>query len=813
MLQPASVAVINDGSSSSSSAPVVVRNLQSSGFKGEIFSVWPKGERIEGIPCYRDIAELPKAPELAVIVAEPKSLPGLITRLGALGTKAVLIIDRGYACAAGEPDQGIHAAMLAAAKPYLLRITGPDSFGVSNPTAGLNASLSKVKPLRGNIAFVSRSGSVTSAVVEWATSRGIGFSHVISLGRTIDVDYGDMLDYLARDSSAEAVLLHIESITHARKFMSAARLVARLRPVIVLKGRRYTGQTGNCRASDGAGPLIDDVYDAAFRRAGMLGVHTIEELFGAFETLGIARSSPLAGDHLAILSNGGGMGALAADALTDEGGRLAELSPDSIAKLDDLLQSAWSRSNPVAVPLDTPATCYAGTVGLLLDDKGIDSVLAVHCPNAAVTGADTARAVVDTLKKRSGEKPLRLLASWLGEESAGEASKVFSQAGIPSYATPNDAVRGFMQLVRYRRNQELLMQTPPTVPEAFEPDADKAREIISRAMAEGREWLSDAEVEGALGAYHIPFGSPSDVLYEVFVGMEVEDQFGPVIRFGLGGSIAEAIHDRACGMPPLNMHLAGELMSRARIGRHLRRCCGSEVGGDDLALMLVKVSQLVCDMDQIVEIRLDPLIIGSKGIGAAGAGIRIAGPGDRARRQLAIRPYPRELEETISLPDGHAMLLRPVLPEDEPAYNRLFQSLSLEEVFMRFMSALRVLPRNLAVRLTQIDYDREMALVLVGKNERGETELYGGARIIADADNELAEFAILLRGDMVGMGLGPMLMRRIIDYARGRGIREIFGEVLTENRPMLKLCQALGFKVKWMPDDPGVKRVSLDLIG
>jgi acetyltransferase len=340
------------------------------------------------------------------------------------------------------------------------------------------------------------------------------------------------------------------------------------------------------------------------------------------------------------------------------------------------------------------------------------------------------------------------------------------------------------------------------------------RQVVGQALADGREWLSEIEAKNVLAAYGIPVQpmAGQQAAYELMIKVFANAEFGPVIGFGHGGAAAEAIHDRAFALPPLNMHLAHEVMSRTRIFRLLESRCGRPaVDTDSVALTLVKVSQLVCDIAEIAEIEINPLVVGEQGVFAAEARIRIAESAAPAHQRLAIRPYPKELEELVALPDGHTYLLRPIRPEDEPAYHRLFASLPAEDIFLRFMSPMKALTHSLATRLTQLDYDREMALVLTGENRQGETELYGGVRITADPDNERAEFAILLRRDMTGLGLGPLMMRRIIQYARNRGIREIFGEVLSENTPMLKLCKALGFSIKRMPDDPGVVIASLAL--
>jgi acyl-CoA synthetase (NDP forming)/RimJ/RimL family protein N-acetyltransferase len=824
LFEPASVALVETGSESHSVTSIVARNLIDAGFKGKILPVTSKSKVIEGLQCYPDIAGLPTPPELAVVTGPLDSIPAQITELGRRGAKAVAIVNVGLIhCESGEQRENLRKSMLDAAKPHLLRIAGPGSTGVMAPGPGLNAGIAHIQPLKGDIAFVTQSAAVLSSVLDWAVSHSIGFSHLVSLGDMIDVDFGDMLDYLAGDPSAKAILLYIESVTNARKFMSAARAASRVKPVIVLKGGRYAEavRVAPIRAED---PSLDDaIYHAVFRRAGMLRAHDIQDLFDAAETL--ARSKPFGGDRLAILTNGGGMGVLATDAILSEGGRLAELSSDSVARLDELLPRVATRKNPVDILADAPGKRYADALEALLADKGVDAALVLYCPNVNASGAEAARAVIDAVKKSGVRgKSQRLLTCWLGGGTSAAARGLFAENGIPTYGTPNEAVRGFMQVARFRRNQEMLMETPPTIPDSFIPDTGAARRAVDQAFSDNRSYLSGAEVRALLRAYGIPIVDEqaaadcsrplNEATAQVQLIIRVMDggQFGPMILFGHGGPAADLVRDRALALPPLNLSLARDLIARTRIFRLMEGAHGlpaPDIGS--VALTLAQVSQMICDIADIAELTINPLVAGPEGVMALDARVRIAGAGIPAAHRLAIRPYPKELEEEITLPDGQKLLLRPIRPEDEPALYALFSMLSPEEIRLRFLSPMKMLPRTLAARLTQIDYDREMALMLFGKNAVGASELYGGIRIIADPDNERAEFAILLRRDMTGSGLGPMLMRRIIDYAKSRGTGEIYGDVLADNRAMLRLCQAFGFNVKRTPDDPGVLYVTLKL--
>ena len=413
------------------------------------------------------------------------------------------MITAGFGEGGSEKGERLCAQMLDAARPHLLRIVGPNCLGIMVPGVGLNASFGHVQPLRGNIAFVAQSGAIQTSVLDWATSKGLGFSHFVSVGDMSDVDFGDMLDYLTADYSAKAILLYIEAITHARKFMSAARAAARVKPVIVVKAGRHVEGARAAASHTGALAGSDDVYDAAFQRAGMLRVMDMQALFDAVETLAMANR--FSGDRLAILTNGGGVGVLATDVLIDKKGRLAELSPETMARLNSVLPSTWSHNNPVDIIGDAPPERYTQALTALLEDKGVDAILVLNCPTAVASSTEAARAVIDTLKASGSKAASRgIFTSWLGVDYAREARKMFAENRIPTYETPAEAVRGFMQLVRYRRSQEILMETPPAIPEVFAPQTDKAREIVDQALSQDRMWLPETEAKAVLAAYQIP---------------------------------------------------------------------------------------------------------------------------------------------------------------------------------------------------------------------------------------------------------------------------------------------------------------------
>jgi acetyltransferase len=880
LFRPKSIAVIGASDRQGSVGATVIRNVLAGGFSGPVYPVNRRHAEVAGRVAFSDVTSLPEAPDLAVIATPPAAVPEVIGALGARGTRAAVVLTAGLAAASDGEGRSLTQSMLDAARPHLLRILGPNCVGLLVPGLGINASFAHTSALPGNLAFVSQSGGLTTAVLDWARSRGIGFSHFISLGDAADVDFGDVLDYLASDPSTRAILLYIESVRAARKFMSAARAAARNKPVLAVKAGRAPEGARAAASHTGALAGSDEVYDAAIRRAGMLRVDTVLELFDAVETL--SRAKPVYGDRLAIMTNGGGPGVMATDALVRGGGRLASLSERSLKRLDEVLPGTWSHGNPVDIIGDAPVERYVATLETLLDEPAADAVLFIHVPTAIVAAAEIARACAPPAKNG------RVLGCWLGGGALDEARRIFAEEGIPTYATPEEAVAGFLQLVDYRRNQQTLMETPSSAAKEFVPDTGAAREVVRAALGQRRELLSEPEAKRVLAAYGIPvvetrvavsaeeaaqvaqtLGFPvalkilspqvthkSDVggvaldlasesevrtaaeamarrlrerlpgaelagftvqemvrrprAHETIVGVALDPVFGPVILFGQGGVAVEVIADRAVALPPLNLALAKELVSRTRIARLLDGYRDRPPADREaLHLALAQVSQLIVDLPEVVELDINPLLADEHGVIALDARIRVAPATMRGADRLAIRPYPQELEERVGF-HGRELVLRPIRPEDEPQHARFLARVDPEDLRLRFFTVVRAFSHSQLARFTQIDYDREMAFIAASRDDGGDEETLGVARAIADPDRTRAEFAILVRSDMKGRGLGALLMKKMIRYCREREIGEVVGDVLATNQRMLALARGLGFEIG-PSGDPGVLRVKLPL--
>ncbi len=490
LFDPASVVLIGASARAGSVGATVWRNLRADGFTGQVFAVNLKRGELDGQPVMAHVADLPAVPDLAVICTPPETVPGLIAELAAFGTRAAVVLTAGL-------DAAQKQAMLDAARPKLLRVLGPNCIGLLSPHMRLNASFAHTDAAAGELAFVSQSGALVTAVLDWARGRGIGFSHFVSLGEHADVDFGDMLDYLASDAKTRSILLYIESIESPQKFMSAARAAARNKPVIVVKaGRSAQGQKA-AASHTGALAGSDIVFDAAIRRAGMLRVDTLEDLFMAAETL--ARFRDNRGEQLAILTNGGGAGVMAADAAAQAGIGLCELGAATLERLDKQLPANWSHGNPVDIIGDAPVERYVQALQALDDDPAAGAVLFIHAPTAIVPSADIARALVPLV-----QTPPRMMGCWLGDAAVADARRIFRDAGIPTYFTPEEAVRAFAMGVSYRHNQALLMEAPPATATGAPADIAGARAMAQRVLAAGRELLTEPEAKAVLTAFGIP---------------------------------------------------------------------------------------------------------------------------------------------------------------------------------------------------------------------------------------------------------------------------------------------------------------------
>jgi acetyltransferase len=872
LFRPNSLALIGASTRERSLGRTVLKNLRSGGFAGPIYLVNPKYKSIDGLTTVPSLAALAEPPDIVVVTAPPETVPGIVSEAALKGSSAAIIITAGLGHGPGSfADQCLNAA-----RPHGLRIVGPNGLGVLVPPAGVNASFAARAAKPGDLALISQSGAIAAGLIEWSVTRSIGYSGIVSLGDAIDVDFGDLLDHFALDGQTRAILLYVEAVTAPAKFLSAARAAARVKPVVVIKSGRQAQGAKAAETHTGALAGTDAVYDAVFRRAGLLRVMDLEEMFVAAEALGRLKLFP--GNRLAVLTNGGGIGVLAIDRLIELGGAASELSAETIAKLNSVLPPGWSKSNPVDIVGDADGERYAQTLEILLSDDGNDAILVLNVPTALASALDAARAITDVVLRKHSHELRPVFAGWIAEEvAAGEA---FEAAAIPHYATESDAVQGFMHLVRYREARETLMEAPPGLPQDFDWDIGVARRTIANALADGRRWLDPIEVSELLKAYRIPLAevtlvqepdqafvaaqtllqghsslvakilspeivhksdvggvrlnlsSPAEVrtataeilesarrakpaawiagvtlhpmivrpqARELIAGVADDLTFGPIIVFGCGGTAVEVINDKGLALPPIDLNTAVDLVARTRVSRVLSGY--RDVPPADLhaiALVLVKLGQMAADLPEVRELDLNPLLADSDGVMVLDARVAIApftASEQRSARgsRLSIRPYPSGWQRDAKLPDGSPVLIRPIRPEDEELVRSFFAKITEEDLQLRFFARVKELNHPFIARLTQLDYSRAIAFIALAP-ETG--DVLGAVHLHSDANHDTGEFAILVRSDLKGRGLGWILMQLVIEYAYAEQLSQITGQVLRENRTMLAMCEELGFTIE-----------------
>ena len=876
LLAPRSVVVIGASDRPASVGTTVWRNLRSSSYAGSVRPVNPSHRELDGAHVFARVGDLPAVPDLAIVCVPPTAVVDTIAELGRFGVRAAIVMTAGI-------DADCRRRMLDAARPHLLRILGPNCIGMLAPHIGLNASFAHTDALPGSLAFVTQSGALLTAVLDWTKSRRIGFSHLVSIGDHADVDFGDLLDWLASDAQTRAILLYMESVESPRKFMSAARAAARNKPVIVVKAGRSSIGIKAAASHTGALAGSDIVIDAAIRRAGLLRVDTLDELFLAAETL--TRFSADTRRGLTLLTNGGGAGVIAADAAARAGIALPEPGPALMSALCAKLPPTWSHGNPIDIIGDAPVVRYTDTLRTLLADPEVGTILFMHSPTAIVRSDDIAHACVPIM--RGNDKGL--LACWLGDAAVSEARHVFEEAGIPCFATPEEAVRAFDMLATFRRNQALLQEVPSAdgVPV---PDRAAARALVDRALADGGGLLDEFDSKALLAAFGIPvvpgrraeptaqaaqaaadaLGYPvvlkvlspdlshkSDAggvaldlrdsaavhdaalqmlvrvrerfpqarltgfsvqamvhrpdAQELIVGASVDSTFGPVVLFGCGGTAVEVVADRAVALPPLNRVLAGELVSRTRVARLLAGWRNHPAARlDAIEDVLIAVAELLAELPEVQELDINPLLADAAGVVALDARVKIAPAVTKGADRFAILPYPTEWARAARW-DGGDIEIRPIRPEDEPQHRAFLERVTPDDLHLRFFSSRRQLPRTEIARLVQIDYAREMALVATQPDDAGTTQILGVVRAVCDPDNVDAEFAVLVRSDLKGRGLGRLLMDEIVDWLRAHGTQRLVGWVLAQNEAMRKLATDCGLEVDPHGTEAGVVRYVLDL--
>ena len=797
---PRSIAVVGASETAGKAGRVILDNLAAGGFPGEIYPVNPGKDTILGRECVASVSQLERVPDLAILAVPMDELPGVVADCGAAGVAGCLIISASRPH--GERNERL-AALADLARETGMRILGPDSVGLIQSRGRLNAGIMHQTPGAGKIALVSQSGAVCTAVLDLALERNLGFSHMVGLGSELDVDTADILDYLATCPEVESILLCVESLGDMRKFMSAARAVSRVKPIIAMKSGRARPRLQGSE---------DQVVDAAFQRAGILRVHSFQDLFDCADFL--AKQPRPRGPRLAIVSNARGIGALAADALGQHHLSPSRLNPETIRELDALAgPGGWSRTNPVELDRATDPDTYVQVVDACIRAEEIDGLLLLSSPLGLYDCGAVAQSLVELVRST----PFPVFTAWLGGENVETARTLFNDNGIITYATPEQAVKAFANLYRYGRNMALLQEIPYTTDKRLAIDRPRAAVLVrealeSRGKARAVELDTDSTRE-LMGAYGIPLGpapEPGEVDCEIEISAVNTPHFGPVIRFGLGGLLTHVIQDRAVALPPLNRSLARQAIDSVRIAQVLKGY--GRVRPVDLAELeelLIRVARLITEYPQLVRLRLNPIQVSRGKFHPVSARVTLMPSLIPPAGQLIISAYPWWQESTFITPQGESIFLRPIRPGDAGPVVDLFKTLSPETILRRFFSPLKEIPRALLVRLTQIDYDREIALCAFA-GPSGDRALIGVARITFLSRNRAGEFAVILSDDRQGQGLGMVLLRRALEAARDCGLETVSGAVMSANTAMIKMGQKLGFTLARDPES-GEYRLTLEL--
>jgi acetyltransferase len=880
IFNPKSIALVGASEEKGKLGYLLFRNLVEGGFRGPIYPINPKHKTIQGKKAYKSLTEIREEVDLAVIVTPIDAVPQVIKDCASKKILGTVVISAGGK-EVGEQGRKLEEEILKEAKEAGVRIIGPNCLGVIRPSIGLNASFSHRMALPGKIAFVSQSGALCTAILDRSLAEKIGFSHFISIGSMADVDFGDLIDYLGTSEEVTSIILYVESLTNTRKFMSAARALSQIKPIIAVKAGRSQAGAQAAASHTGAMAGEDEVYDAAFKRAGIIRVRTIRQLFNCAESL--AKQPRPRGSRLGIVTNAGGPGVIAADALEDWGQKPATLSEATIQSLNSVLPSHWSKRNPVDIIGDATPKRYEEAIHIVLQSSDIDGLVVMLTPQAMTSPADVARSVSSLARNQQ----IPIFAVWMGGKEVEEGTSVLNNAGIPTYSTPEDSVTTFMHMYSYSYNLKLLQETPRELHTELRIDHKKAETIIKKFLRENAALLPEPDSKELLESYGIPvnrtlvssspegaaelaegIGFPvalkihspdivhkteaggvvldlnskkevesaykkilenaknynseariigvtvqrmiKDKGYEVILGSKYDTLFGPIILFGMGGIITEVIGDKAIGIPPLNTTLARRLMEETKVYTLLKGFRNRPpVNLEFLEEVLVRLSHLVTDFPEITEIDINPLFANENSIFALDARVIVRKATVRSPQHMVMSPYPARYETHWKLKDGTSVLLRPIKPEDEGMMIELFNTFSKNTVLFRFFHLLKSMSHEQIVRYTQIDYDREMAIV-AAEETQGKDRIIGVGRLTYYPNLETSEFSIVVGDPWQGKGLGKKLLEMCISIAKEKGGKVLWGDIMTENETMIRLCKELGFGIIWNHKE-GIARATMEL--
>jgi len=868
LFNPKVVAVIGATAREGTVGFSLMNNLIGSGFDGIVYPINPKRTNVLGVKAYKNISEVPDKVDLAVIATPARTVPAIVEECGEVGVDGIVLISAGFS-EIGKEGKELTKQILEILRKYGMRMIGPNCLGFIKPSINLNVSFANKMALPGKIAFISQSGALCTAILDWSVDQNVGFSHFVSIGSMVDVSFHDLIDYFGSDPHTTSIVIYMESLTDARSFLSAARAFARNKPIIVLKSGKSSEGAQAAKSHTGSLAGNDFVFDAAFKRAGVIRVNTVDELFHIAQSL--AMQNKPEGNRLAIITNAGGPGVIATDTLIEKGGKIAKLSKETIDELNKHLSPNWSKGNPVDVLGDAGPEQYEKAVELCAKDKSVDGILVILTPQEMTDPTGVAEKVA-TLSKKCKKT---LLASWMGAEDIAEGQKVLESHQIPVYQTPEDAVKCFMYMYDYTRNLDILHETPSQIPHEFVPEKAKSKQLIDEVLADKRTVMTEFEAKQLLDYYGIPviknglakteneaiklaekIGYPvvmkiasPDILhktdvggvilnivnkeeakkaynkimksskeqapdadirgvfveqmlkrkYELIIGCKKDPIFGPTIVFGMGGVAVEVFKDTTIGLPPLNMALAMRIIEDTKIYKLIKGYRGMP-GADipSIQFLLYKFAYMIMDFPQIKEVDINPFGVDERGGVVLDAKIilddKVKVSAEHPNEHLVISPYPSEYITEYTMSNGEKAILRPIKPEDELMEKEMFSNFSERTQRYRFFQLIKDISHDELVRYTQIDYDREIAIIAIVK-ENGKEKMAGVVRLIADQYNETAEFAIVIADPWQNLGLGNKFTDYIMEIAKARGIQKIYANILADNHIMLHMFRSRDFKM------------------
>lgn len=799
LLDPKSLVVIGASGRLDSAGYKVTSNLLDGGYAGDVYLVNPRYKSILGKTCSPTVKALGAVPDLAIIITPSRLLRKSLKHCATIGIQIAMVMT--------SKDE--HGSLRDYAIKLGLRLIGPFSTGLIRPRISLNISYTQNNSVQGSLALVSQSTSLGTALLDWAQSSRVGFSAVLLTGGDTDISLSDLIDLLAEDVYTKAIIVYVERVVETRGFLSALSAAARIKPVVLMRSTKEGAQYCDAITKTGRVFSSDNVFQTALNRAGVVRIRTFQNLLAAAKIL--SRPLRVSGNRLAIVSNGAAPAMMAVERMDIKQFQIPTLEADFLVSLNKALDHSVTGSNPIVLRQpEQLAEHYVSAIDALQHLDNIDAILVIFIPDSR---NDPLKITESLLRCLPSRKPI--LGCWMGGISVIEARNEMSQAGIPSFRTPEGAVDGFDFLHRHFFSQQQLLQLPNPLSRNTRADTQAAKLLVEAALQGGQRLLNINQSHELLKLLDIPFQTAdisaiADNCQErgnnkqLYLSIFKDATFGPTIALGIAGHLSAAISKPAVQLPPLNRFLIEELLQypdiRIYMGWSREQ---SSLEKDSIAHILRRLSELACEVPNLFSLDINPLIITSSG--AVVGGVQIALERSATKKpyaHLAIHPYPWHWIRAATLKNGESVQLRPIRPEDASSIITLVKEMSPESRYFRFMHAVNELSPQMVAQFTKLDYDRQMALVATDKNDN----IIGVSQYVMSSDRQNGEFAISISEQSKGLGLASALMRLLLEHAKAQDLLSLQGDVLLSNGPMQALMKSLGFTTIKSAEYPEVRR-------